>query len=181
MIDLLNSSMNDRQKASVKFEINPSRQLCKPMASANPDLGAGIRKPVRRQLLTSTAGREPATAVISAERQLFIAIANDDSYAGCADEVDRGRRIAAIGGQVAGADRLLSRDAEPLGLRKHCSRRREVAIRPAENENGPVNANERSCVQPFTPDWKGPYVAEAAAGSESKKPVNDNDVSLRRL
>ena len=91
------------------------------MASVDADLGAGIRKPARRQLLTGTAGREPATAVISAQRQLFIAIAHDDSNAGCADEIDRGRRIAAIGGQVAGADRLLSCDAEPFGLRKHAA------------------------------------------------------------
>jgi hypothetical protein len=155
LIDLSNASMDDRQKASVEFEINPSRQLRKPTPSVGVDLGAGIRKPARRQLLTGTAGREPATAVVSAERQLFIAIAHDDSYAGCTDEIDRGRRIAAIGGQVASADRLLSCDAEPFGLRKHCSRRREIAIRPAENENGPINTNERSCVQPFTPGWKG--------------------------
>jgi hypothetical protein len=90
--------------------------LCKPTAAISADLGAGIRKPARRQLLTGTAGREPATAVISAQRQLFIAIAHDDSHAGCADEIDRGGRIAAISGQVASADRLLSRDAEPFGL-----------------------------------------------------------------
>src|SRR5215831_6616782 len=141
--------MDDRQETSVEFEINSSRQLRKPMPSVGVDLGAGIRKPTRRKLLTGTAGREPATAVISAKRQLFIAIAHDDSYAGCADEIDRGRRIAAIGGQVASADRLLSSDAEPSGLRKHCSRRREIAVRPAENENGPINMNERCCVQPF--------------------------------
>jgi hypothetical protein len=149
LIDLPNASMDDRQKASVKFEINPSRQLRKPTPSVGIDLGAGIRKPASRQLLTGTAGCEPATAVISAERQLFIAIAHDDGYAGYTDEIDCGRRLAAIGGQVASADRLLSCDAEPFGLRKHCSRRREIAIRPAENENGPVNTNERSCVQPF--------------------------------
>src|SRR5215813_5125358 len=116
LIDLADASMDDRQEASVEFEINPSRQLRKPTASVGADLGASIRKPARRQLLTGTAGREPATAVISAERQLFIAIAHDDSYAGCADEIDRGGRIAAISGQVASADRLLSRDAEPFGL-----------------------------------------------------------------
>jgi len=49
--------------------------LCKPTAAISADLGAGIRKPARRQLLTGTAGREPATAVISAQRQLFIAMA----------------------------------------------------------------------------------------------------------
>src|SRR5262245_32909140 len=128
LIDLPNRSMDDRQKPFVKLEINPSRQLCKPTASVRPDLGAGIRKPVRGQLLTGAAGCEPATAVISAERQLFIAIAHNDSYAGCADNIDRGRRIAAIGGQVAGADRLLSCDLEPLGFSKYCGGCREVAI-----------------------------------------------------
>ena len=155
MIDLRDASMDDRHKVSVEFEINPSRQLRKLTPSVGVDLGAGIRKPARRQLLTGTSKREPATAVISAERKLFIAIAHDDSYAGCADEIHCGRRIAAIGGQVASADRLLACNAEPFGLRQHCSRRREIAVRPAENENGPVNTNERSCVQPFTPGWKG--------------------------
>jgi hypothetical protein len=116
LIDLPNASMDDCQEVSVELEINPSRQLPKPMPSVGVGLGAGIRKPARRQLLTGTAGREPATAVVSAERQPFIAIAHDDSYAGCADEIDGGRRIAAVGGQVASADRLLSRDAEPFGL-----------------------------------------------------------------
>src|SRR5262249_30083872 len=154
-IDLPNASMDYRQEASVEFEINPSRQLGKPTPGVSVDLGAGISKPARRQLLTGAVGRESAIAVISVERQLFIAITHDDSYAGCADEVDCGRRIAAIGGQVASADRLLSCDAEPFGLCQHCSRRCEIAVRPAENENGPVNANARSCVQPFTPGWKG--------------------------
>src|SRR5262245_16812927 len=125
--------MDDRQKASVELEINPSRQLRKPTPSVGVDVGAGIRKPARRQLMTGAAGGEPATAVISAQRQLFIAIAHDDSDAGCADEIDSGRWISAIGRQVASADRLLSRDAESFGLRKHSSRRREIAIRPAEN------------------------------------------------
>src|SRR5262245_28303546 len=93
LIDLLNASMDDRQKAPVKFEIYSSRQLCKPTPSVGVDLGAGKRKPARRQLLTGAAGCEPATAVISAERQLFIAIAHDDSYAGCADKIDGGGRI----------------------------------------------------------------------------------------
>ena len=85
LIDLLNASVDDRQKASLEFEINPSWQLCKPMTSVDADLGAGIRKPAQGQLLTGTAGREPATAVISAKRQLFITIAHDNSYAGSAD------------------------------------------------------------------------------------------------
>ena len=33
LIDLLSASMDDRQKASVEFEINPLRQLCKPAPS----------------------------------------------------------------------------------------------------------------------------------------------------
>src|SRR5262245_61608114 len=149
LIDLPNRSMDDRQQPFVKLEINPSRQLCKPTASVSADLGPGIRKPARGQLLTGAAGCEPATAVISAERQLFIAIPHDDSYAGCADEIDRGGRIAAIGGQVASADRLVSCDAEPFGFRQYCGGRREVAIRPAKNEDGPVNTNEWSFVQPL--------------------------------
>src|SRR3974377_2158867 len=126
LIDLLNAPMDDSQKAPVECEINSSRQLCEPAASIDADLGAGIGKPARRQLLTGTARHEPAAAIISAERQLFITIAHDDSYAGCADAIDRGRRIAAIGGQVAGADRSLSCNAEPFGLRKHCGGRGKI-------------------------------------------------------
>jgi hypothetical protein len=121
LIDLPNASMDDREKASVEFEVNPSRQLRKPTPSVCVDLGAGIGKPARRQLLTGTSGREPASAVIGAEGQLFIAIAHDDSYAGCADEIDCGRRVAAIGGQVPGADRRRNRRREslPCGARQH--------------------------------------------------------------
>src|SRR5262249_40840768 len=158
LIDLPNASMDDRQTASVELEINPPRQLRKPTARVGADLGAGIRKPARRQLLTGAARRETATAVIGAERKLLIALAHDDSYAGGAEgggggEIEGGRGMAAVGGEVASADRWLTCDAEPFGLRKDRSRRREIAIRPAENENGPVNTNERSCVQPFTPGW----------------------------
>jgi hypothetical protein len=38
LIDLSNASMDDRQEASVEFEINPSRQLRKPTPSVAVDL-----------------------------------------------------------------------------------------------------------------------------------------------
>src|SRR5262249_62095631 len=57
LIDLPNASMEDRQTASVELEINPPRQLRKATARVGADLGAGIRKPARRQLLTRSEER----------------------------------------------------------------------------------------------------------------------------
>src|SRR3984893_8249254 len=136
------STCGDRGKSRpANLDMDSPRQSRHPSPRAGIKLGGGMGKPGGRQSFTLAPFGKAAAAIRPTRSKALLAISHHNVTSAVAQELNRCRRVGAIGHDVTGTDGTPGRNAErcrAIEQRPGCF---QVAVRTAEEQQRSIGPN----------------------------------------